>query len=65
MQGRLTNSDATVTVETSCHHCSKPFTLEIDRDMNIQVDPPDAKPVVFVPDLEPFEVEGPDIVDDF
>jgi hypothetical protein len=65
VQGHLTNSDVAVTVETSCHHCSKPLTLEIDRDMNIRVDPCDAQPVVFVPDLEPFEVEGSDIVDDF
>jgi len=65
VQGRLTSHDVSVTVETSCHHCSEPFTLEIDSEMNIRVDPSDAEPVVFVPDVVPFDVSGPDIVDDF
>mgnify|MGYP001545531203 CR=1 FL=1 len=55
----------TVTVDTECHHCSEPFTLEIDNDMHIVVDPPDATPLVFVPDVVPFDVAGPDIIDDF
>lgn len=54
-----------MTVETVCHHCSQPLVLEIDREMNVQVDPHDARPIVFVPDVVPFDVDGPDIVDDF
>ncbi|MDJ0769618.1 MAG: hypothetical protein QNJ12_12525 [Ilumatobacter sp.] len=63
--GRLTRQATSVTAESVCHHCSEPFTLEIDRDMNISVETPGAAPVVFVPDVVPFDVEGPDIVDDF
>ena len=55
----------TVTVDTVCHHCSEPFALEIDGDMNVSVETPGAQPLVFVPDVVPFDVEGPDIVDDF
>lgn len=55
----------TVVVETACHHCSNAFTLVIDTDMNVEVRTPGAEPVVFVPDVVPFDVEGPDIVDDF
>lgn len=55
----------TVIVDTECQHCGDPFRLEIDNDMQIRVDPPEATPMVFVPDVVPFEVAGPDIVDDF
>lgn len=65
MQGRLRNRDMNVVVETACHHCSDAFTLVIDNDMDVEVRTPGAKPVVFVPAVVPFDVEGPDIVDDF
>lgn len=55
----------TVRVDTECHHCSKPFALEIDSDMNIRVEETEAEPLVFTPDVAPFDVEGPSIVDDF
>ncbi len=55
----------TVAVDTVCHHCSEPLELVIDNDMNTEIRTPGANPVVFVPDIVPFDVEGPDIVDDF
>jgi hypothetical protein len=55
----------TVRVDTECHHCGKPLTLEIDSEMNIRVEEAGASPLVFTPDVVPFEVEGPSIVDDF
>jgi hypothetical protein len=55
----------TVDVTTSCHHCSETLQLRIDNDMNVEVQTPGAAPVVFVPGVVPFDVEGPDIVDDF
>lgn len=65
MQGRLRNEEVSVTVDTECHHCSRALTLEIDDDMNVQVEQPDAHPLVFTPDVALFDVEGPSIVDDF
>ena len=65
VHGRLTRQATSVTAETVCHHCSEPITMEIDSDMNIDVTTHDARPVVFVPDVVPLDVEGPDIVDDF
>ncbi len=65
MQGRLRNEDLSVRVDTECHHCSEPLTLEVDGDMNIRVNGFEADPLVFTPDVSPFEVEGPSIVDDF
>ena len=65
MQGRLRNEDLSVTVDTECHHCSEPFSLEIDSEMRISVGDTNAKPIVFTPNVNPFEVDGPSIVDDF
>jgi hypothetical protein len=61
----LRNESVTVTVETRCEHCSEPLTLEIDSDMNVRVEQTGAVPLVFTPDVSPFDVEGPSIVDDF
>ena len=55
----------TVIVESECHHCDEPIALVIDNDMNVEVTTPGARPMVFVPDVVPFDVDGPDIVDDF
>jgi hypothetical protein len=65
VQGRLRREDLAVRVDTECHHCGKPLALEIDSEMNIGVEAPGAAPLVFSPDVNPFEVEGPSIVDDF
>ncbi len=65
MQGRLREEPVSVTVETRCEHCSEPMTLEIDSDMNVRVEQPGAEPMVFAPDVAPFDVEGTSIVDDF
>ena len=54
-----------VRVDSECHHCGKPLALEIDSDMNIGVEEAGATPLVFTPDVNPFAVEGPSIVDDF
>jgi hypothetical protein len=65
VQGRLRDRDMTVVVDSECHHCSEALTLVIDNDMNVEVKTPGAQPIVFVPDVVPFDVDGPDIVDDF
>lgn len=65
MQGRLRNEDLSVRVETKCHHCSNALTLNIDSDMNIGVEEAGAEPLVFIPDVIPFDVDGPSIVEEF
>jgi len=54
-----------VRAETECRHCSRPLALEIDSAMAIHVDPEDADPLIFIPDVAVFDVKGPSIVDDF
>ena len=61
----MRNEDLSVRVDTVCHHCSTPLTLEVDSDMNVRIEGSEADPLVFIPDVSPFEVEGPSIVDDF
>ena len=41
------------------------MTLEIDSDMSVTVGTPGAKPMVFTPAVEIFDIEAPTIVDDF
>ena len=65
MQGHLRNEDLSVRVDTECQHCTEGLSLEIDSDMNIQVEEPNAEPLVFTPDVALFDVEAPSIVDDF
>ena len=65
MQGRLRNEPVSITVETRCDHCSEPLTLQIDSDMNVTVVQPEAKPMVFTPDVAILDTEAPSIVDDF
>ena len=54
-----------ITVETRCEHCEEPIALEVDSDMNITVETPGAKPLIFTPDVQVFDIEAPTIVDDF
>ncbi len=65
MQGHLRSEPVSITVETECEHCSEPLTLEIDNDMNVQIEQVGADPMVFIPDVQVFDVEAPSIVDDF
>jgi len=41
------------------------LTLEVDSEMNVRVEEAGAEPLVFIPDVAVFDVEGPSIVDDF
>ncbi|MDH3730848.1 MAG: hypothetical protein OES13_06980 [Acidimicrobiia bacterium] len=65
MQGHLRNEPVSITVDTQCAHCSEPITLEIDSEMNVQVEPAGADPMVFIPDVRVFDVKAPSIIDDF
>ena len=65
VQGHLRGEPISITVETRCEHCSEPLTLDIDNDMNVRVAQPAATPMVFVPDVLPYDIKAPSIVDDF
>ena len=65
MQGHLRGEPISITVETRCEHCFEPITLEIDSEMSVRVEAEAARPMVFTPDVNVFDVEAPTIVDDF
>jgi hypothetical protein len=41
------------------------MTLEIDSEMRVRVAQAAAAPLVFTPDVEVFDTQGPSIIDDF
>ena len=65
MQGRLRKESLSVLVKTECAHCSEPMEIEIDSDLNYKVKEEGCEPVVFVPDVNLFELEEDSIIDSF
>ena len=65
MQGRLRGESLSVSVETECAHCSGKMHLEIDHELTYNVKEEGVDPIVFVPDVDLFEVEEPTIVESF
>ena len=52
-------------VKTECAHCSEPMEIEIDSDLNYQVKEEGCEPIVFVPEVNLFELEEDSIIDSF
>ena len=65
MQGRLREESLSVLVRTECAHCSEPMEIEIDNDLNYEVKNEGCEPVVFVPEVNLFELEEDSIIDSF
>jgi len=65
VQGRLREESLSVVVKTECAHCSAPMEIEIDSDLNYKVKEEGCEPVVFVPDVNLFELEEDSIIDSF
>ena len=64
MQGRLRKEDLSVQVSSRCAHCSESLDLTIDSDMNVSV-LQDTEPLIFSPDINPFNLEEPSIIEVF
>ena len=65
MQGRLRNEYLSITVETRCGHCGKPFSLEIDSDLNYRVLDANIHPLVYAPLIDIAKLDDPNIIDGF
>ena len=65
VQGHLRSEPVSIEVETECVHCSQPIHLRVDSEMKVEVDPPEADPLIFTPDAETFGTEAPSIIDGF
>lgn len=65
MQGRLRNEPLSVEVKTECAHCGRTMDLVIDHDLNFRGEDEGCRPIVFVPDVNPFKLAEPSIIDSF
>ena len=65
MQGLLRQEPLTVDVETSCAHCAQPMRLTLDSDLNYQTKQEGCEPIVFIPDVNAYNLEDPNIIDAF
>jgi hypothetical protein len=52
VQGRLRNEYLSVEIETKCRHCDKTLHFTVDSDMRVSVDEEQARPLVFMPDVD-------------
>jgi len=63
VQGRLYHADLTVTITTSCAHSGLPLQIELDSQLNYRVQPDDARPLVFTPQVDWETFRAPNIID--
>jgi hypothetical protein len=65
VQGKLRNEYLKVHIETECAHCSCPMEIEIDSNLRYKTNDESCEPVVFVPDVDFFNLEDDSIIDPF
>jgi hypothetical protein len=63
VQGRLRNTDLTVTITTHCAYSDEPFQIELDSRLNFRVKPEAAHPMVFTPQVDWEAFHDPNIID--
>ncbi len=62
MQGQLTGEPVTVEIETACKHCGQLLHIELDSNLNYRIAEKDAKPLVFMPDIDWQSFREPNII---
>jgi len=65
VQGKLRNEYLKVKIETECAHCSCPMEIEIDSNLYCKTNDESCEPVVFVPDVDLFNLKDDSIIDSF
>jgi len=60
----LRKEHLSVEVRSQCAHCQEPLDLTIDSSMNISVRQ-DTEPLVFVPDVDLYDLDEPIIIESF
>jgi len=65
VQGKLRNEYLNVKIETECAHCSSPMEIEIDSNLNYKANDERCEPVIFVPDINLFNIKDDSIIDSF
>ena len=52
-------------VRTECAHTLQPLTIEIDSELNCHVREAGADPIIFIPDMDLYALEEPNIIESF
>lgn len=65
MQGRLRGDRLRVHIDSQCHHCARPLTLEVDDELRWRVLSPGASPLLFEPTMDWPNFHAPSIVHDY
>jgi hypothetical protein len=60
----LRKEHLSVEVSSHCAHCLEPLDLTIDSDMNVNVRQ-DTEPLVFVPEVNLYDLDEPNIIESF
>ncbi len=64
VQGRLRNTQLSVTVRTECAHCKEPMELTINSDLNCSVKG-EGDFMIFMPDVDLLGLEDESIINAF
>lgn len=64
MQGQLRKSSLSVTIDSECAHCARPFRIEIDSGLRYQTAQAE-QALVFVPLIDFAKLRASSIIDDF
>ena len=63
MQGRLREGEGlTFDIQSECAQTHRPLRFEMDGVMNYRLEDTDARPLVFMPDLDWDHFEEPNII---
>jgi len=65
VQGRLRGEKLQVRIDSNCHHCSRPQSIEVDNELRWRVQSPGARPLLFEPDIQWNTFQDQNIIHDY
>ena len=65
VEGQLRNTKLTVEIQSRCAQSRRALHLRIDSDLNWEVREPDARPLVFEPQIDWSRFRKPVIIHDY
>ena len=65
VEGQLRNAKLTVEIQSRCAQSRRALHLRIDSDLNWEVREPDARPLVFEPQIDWTRFRKPVIIHDY
>jgi hypothetical protein len=54
-----------VRIDSVCHHCSQPLTIEVDDELRSRLASSGASPLLFEPDMNWDAFHAPNIIHDY